>query len=285
MQFPIESLNLQMLNVGYAVHNGDWNWQQVSSPFTRIYLVTKGEARLHLPDAEVRLRPHHLYIVPAYTIHSYACEGVFEHYYLHLYEGFKNETNVFDKFVFPYEVQAEDTDLQLFQDMCRNHPEARLPESNPKAYDINTSFADYAKRYNALALWQKMQLRGSMLLLFSRFMQHASPRVWTTDERMTKVLTHIHNHLYDDIDIATLASIACITKPYLIRLFKQEFGLSPLHYINRKKIEKSQLVLLTTNQPVKEIAYTMGFNDYSYFIRLFKKAVGITPGDYRLSMR
>ena len=64
MQFPIESLNLQMLNVGYAVHNGDWNWQQVSSPFTRIYLVTKGEARLHLPDAEVRLRPHHLYIVP-----------------------------------------------------------------------------------------------------------------------------------------------------------------------------------------------------------------------------
>ena len=47
----------------------------------------------------------------------------------------------------------------------------------------------------------------------------------------------------------------------------------------------SQLVLLTTNQPVKDVAYTMGFNDYSYFIRLFKKIVCMTPGEYRQSMR
>lgn len=39
---PIESLNLQMLNVGLARHNGDWNWQNVLSPFTRIYLCTEG---------------------------------------------------------------------------------------------------------------------------------------------------------------------------------------------------------------------------------------------------
>lgn len=285
MQFPIESLNLRMLNVGYAVHNGDWNWQNVSSPFTRIYLVTEGEAQLHLPDTVIRLRPRHLYIVPAYTLHSYECQGVFEHYYLHLYEGFKNETNVFEMFSFPFEVQATEMELLLFKEMCQHHPEARLPESNPQTYDTNIRFADNVKRYNALSLWEKMRLRGSMLMLFSRFMQQATPRVWTNDERMTKVLTHIHNHLYDDIDIGTLASLACITKPYLIRLFKQEFGRSPLHYINEKKIEKSQLLLLTTNQPVKEIAYTIGFNDLSYFIRLFKKTVGLTPAAYRLIMR
>ena len=285
MQFPIESLNLQMLNVGYARHDGDWNWQQVSSPFTRIYFVTEGEARLHLTDGVVVLRPRHLYVIPAYTRHSYECQGVFGHYYLHLYEGFKNETNVFEMFRLPFEVEATDMELQLFQEMCSNHPEAQLPESNPQVYDTNTSFADYAKRYNALSLWQKMRLRGIMLMLFARFMRQATPRVWTTDERMTKVLAYIHNHLYDDIDIDALASVACITKPYLIRLFTQEFGQSPLHYINKKKIEKSQLVLLTSDLPVKAVAYTMGFNDYSYFIRLFKKIVGITPGEYRLSLR
>ena len=39
MHFPIESFNFQMLNVGLAHHNGDWNWKNVSSPFTRIYYV------------------------------------------------------------------------------------------------------------------------------------------------------------------------------------------------------------------------------------------------------
>ena len=95
MQMPIESLNLLMLNVGKAQHNGDWNWRDVSSPFTRIYYVTKGEAWLHLPKEMIKLRPHFLYIIPAYTLHSYECHSVFEHYYLHVYEGFKNETNVF----------------------------------------------------------------------------------------------------------------------------------------------------------------------------------------------
>ena len=58
-----------------------------------------------------------------------------------------------------------------------------------------------------------------------------------------------------------------------------------MRYINKKKIESGQLLLLTSDKPVKEIAYTLGFNDHSYFIRLFKKLVGVTPLEYRLSMR
>ena len=50
MQMPIESLNLLVLNVGFAHHDGDWNWQGVQSPFTRIYYVTEGSARLHLEN-------------------------------------------------------------------------------------------------------------------------------------------------------------------------------------------------------------------------------------------
>ena len=73
MHLPIESFNFQMLNVGLAHHNGDWNWKHVSSPFTRIYYVKEGEAQIHLPKQVVRLRPGYLYIVPAYTLHSYEC--------------------------------------------------------------------------------------------------------------------------------------------------------------------------------------------------------------------
>ena len=283
--FPIESLNLQMLNVGFARHNGDWNWKNVTSPFTRIFYVTEGEAKLILPDNTVTLKPRHLYIVPPYVQHSYECRGRFFLYYLHVYERVKSESNVFELYTLPTEVKAEPIDALIFENFCKAHPDAKLPESNPQAYDNTTSFTDYAKRYNALTLGQKMRLRGTMLMLFSKFMQRATPRVWTSDERMTKVLAYIQNHLYDNIDVEVLAGIACVNKCYFIRLFKRELGQSPLRYINQKKTEKAQLLLLTADMPVKEVAYELGFFDLSYFIRLFKKKVGMTPQEYRASMR
>ena len=91
IQIPIESMNLMMLNVGFATHHADWNWQEVSSPFIRIFYVVEGEAILHLSDEDVRLKPSHMYIIPAYTTHSYECHGLFKLYYLHMYEGFKND--------------------------------------------------------------------------------------------------------------------------------------------------------------------------------------------------
>lgn len=48
-------------------------------------------------------------------------------------------------------------------------------------------------------------------------------------------------------------------------------GMSPLQYINRKKIDRAELLLITGDQPIKEIAYDLGYNDHSYFIRLFKR--------------
>lgn len=283
--FPIESLNLQMLNVGLAHHEGDWNWQLVNSPFTRIFLVAEGQARLHLASKTVELQPDGLYIVPAYAVHSYECTGHFVHYYIHVYEGFKNESNVFDMFDFPTEVAANPLDYSIFEAMCNEHPEAALPESDPQAYDNTSNFIAYAARYNALPIGQKMWLRGAMLMLFAKFLRQATPKVWTTDKRMLKVLTYVHHHLCDDPNLDTLASMACLTKSYLIRLFDRDLGMSPLRYINKKRIERSQLLLLTENMSVKEVAYALGFTDQSYFIRLFKKSVGLTPQEYRSSMR
>ena len=58
-------------------------------------------------------------------------------------------------------------------------------------------------------------------------------------------------------------------------------GTSPLQYINKKKVERAQLLLCTTDMPVKEVAYRIGFNDQSYFIRMYRKVTGTTPQEYR----
>ncbi len=285
MQLPIESINLQMLNVGFARHDGDWNWQDVESPFARIYYVTEGRAKVHLPSGTIELRPHYLYVIPSYTRHTTECTGRFSHYYLHVYEGFKKDTDVFEYFDFPYEVKAEVGDDRLFADMCRLHPYAALPASDPSSYDFASKFISYVRRYNDMQLYEKMQLRGSILMLFSRFVQYAVPRVWTMDDRMKEVVNYIHSHINDTIDVDALSQVACVTKPYLTRLFQRHFNTSPLQYINQKKVEKAQLLLLTDNMSVKELAYSLGFNDHSYFIRMFRKMSGRTPNQYREDMR
>jgi AraC-like DNA-binding protein len=58
-----------------------------------------------------------------------------------------------------------------------------------------------------------------------------------------------------------------------------------VQYINSKKVERAQLLLYTTDIPVKEVAYELGFNDHSYFIRMFRKVTGITPQEYRRQLR
>ena len=63
MNIPIESLILIMLNVEFARHHADWKWQGVSSPVTRLFLVTDGEAKVHLPDKAVTLLPGHAHMV------------------------------------------------------------------------------------------------------------------------------------------------------------------------------------------------------------------------------
>ena len=285
VQIPIESMNLMLLNVGRAQHNADWNWKDVSSPFIRIYYVLEGEAIIHLAEHNIRLLPRHLYFIPAYTVHSYECHGLFVHYYLHVYEGFKNEMNLQEVYELPIEVEGSEVAAQLFEHLCNRLPEARLPHSDPNSYDTSAQTSDYVQRYRDMALWEKMELRGAMLMIMSHFIRQAKPRVWTQDERMKRVLEYVHSHISDSINIEQLADVACITKPYFIRLFKHEFGFPPVQYINRKKVERAQLLLFTTDKAVKEVAFILGFSDQNYFIRLFHKLTGITPQEYRRKLR
>ena len=96
-----------------------------------------------------------------------------------------------------------------------------------------------------------------------------------------RVIHYIGDNQNKHIDMDELATIACVAKSYFIRLFTAALGMSPIRYVNRKKIERAQLMLMTEQTHVKEVAFRLGFDDHSYFIRLFKKTTGLTPNEYR----
>ena len=147
----------------------------------------------------------------------------------------------------PTEVWAGNSVKRLFEYVSTQHPDAKLPGPDPKSYNTSAQTSDYVKRYMNMALWEKMELRGAMLMIMSHFIREAKPRIWTSDERMKRVLKHIHEHIADEIDVTELADVATVTKTYFIRLFKQEFAQTPVQYINRKKVERAQLLLFTSD--------------------------------------
>ena len=281
MNLQVEQMHPLVLNVGLAVHNADWNWKNVNSPFTRLYYVTEGSAQIELPDGIYTLSPKHMYFIPAFTIHTNICKSNFVHYYLHIYEDHYSDNDWLDHWKFPVEIEATDLDLALFKRLCEINPHMTLQKSDPTTYDNNPTLMQNLIKNRQRAFCDKVESRGIVFQLLSRFFKQGQSKIEMEDNRIAKTVLYIRKHLNEAIELEKLAEISCLSKDHFIRLFKKELGTTPLQYINQKKIEKAQLLLTTEELAVKEIAFQLAFEDYSYFNRLFKKITGVTPQEYR----
>ena len=281
MTQSIDQLHLLILNVGLAIHNADWNWRNVNSPFTRLYYVTEGAARILLPTGIQELKPDHLYLVPSFKTHSYLCDTHFAHYYLHIYEDHQSESSILEDFSFPTEIPAGDLELPLIKRLCGINPTMQLPQSDPTSYDNNPTLIKNIIKNKQRTFCDKVESRGIVYQLMARFLKDAQPKAEINDDRIQKVLSYIRKNIYKTIDIDSLAAISCLSKDHFIRLFRKEVNNTPLQYINQKKIEKAQLILITDSMPIKNISYLLAYEDHSYFNRLFKKLTGVTPQQYR----
>ena len=281
----IDHLHPLVLNIGLAIHDANWNWQNVCSPFYRLYYITKGHAQIRFPNGIIELKPDHLYFIPAFMQHSYICNAHFEHYYLHIYEDHQYDALILDKWDFPTEITATSIDKALVTRLCEINPNMKLASSNPATYDNTPTLTSNLQKNRQRALCDKIESRGIVYQLLSRFFKYARPKIVTKDKRIEEALDYISRHICEDIDLDKLALETCLSKDHFIRIFKKETGMTPLKFINQKKIERAQLMLVTQPVSVKNIALALAYEDFSYFNRLFKKTTGFTPKDYRLRQR
>ena len=93
------------------------------------------------------------------------------------------------------------------------------------------------------------------------------------------------NEYHTDITLSDLAKYFSRSNSYISHLFRKNSGMTLRAYCNRLKLNDAKKLLLTTEIPVTEVAINTGFNDTSYFIRLFKEEFGITPLQYRYTTR
>lgn len=281
MHLPPEIFNLILLNIGYSELNADWNWKDVYSPFARIYYVTEGKARTHFGNNTYVLEPGYLYLTPPFTLHDDECEGLFSLYYIHFYEKIINRESIFDKYEFPVQVKATSLDSLLIEELHKINPERHLRQIDPKLYDNPPTFSQFMAYTNKMPLHTLIETQSILSLIISRFFAARRNKSSEKDDRITKSLHYIHENIDKNISISDLSELTCVSEDHFIRIFRNEMKQTPIKYINLKKIEKAQLLLLTSDMPIRNIAIDLSLDNTPYFNRLFKKITGKTPVQYR----
>ena len=96
-----------------------------------------------------------------------------------------------------------------------------------------------------------------------------------------RALQYISTHYAQPLTVASVAGEIGLSPNYFATLFRQKVGETFHAYLLRVRVEEGKQLLLSTRDPLTDIAVALGFADQSYFCRVFKKLVGMTPGQYR----
>lgn len=102
---------------------------------------------------------------------------------------------------------------------------------------------------------------------------------------LQRVLDYIEAHLEESISIQALSEIAGLSKFHFGRTFKHSKDMTPHEYMVQCRVRRTQRLLTETDMPLSEIALASGFSDQSHCARRFRQQIGITPSQYRRSMR
>lgn len=95
------------------------------------------------------------------------------------------------------------------------------------------------------------------------------------------ILHYIHEHLTEKIAVDALSRKVYLSRNVFFKWFKEQFGITPLDYINNERIKLAKQLLADQRNSVSAVSMQCGFSDVNYFIRLFRKNEGITPKTYR----
>lgn len=103
----------------------------------------------------------------------------------------------------------------------------------------------------------------------------------SSHQSVQEIIDYTEDHYKEDISIQDLAEHCSINANYASHLFKQETGITFIGYLTSLRIDHASWLLKNTDTAIFLVASTVGYGDYFYFAKVFKKATGYTPTNYR----
>ncbi len=99
----------------------------------------------------------------------------------------------------------------------------------------------------------------------------------TNNKHVISIIKHIDEHISEPITLSTVSDRVKLSKEYTSHIFKKETGKTVTEYINERKLFFARKMILETKYPLTYVSERVGYENYSYFSKLFKKRFGISP--------
>lgn len=145
-----------------------------------------------------------------------------------------------------------------------------------REFDEETAFSDVALRLAVGSILLGMMRSGAMI-------QHEGLEVrGEVVEAIYRAVVHINSHYAEKISAKQLCLLTGMSYSFFSRSFKEITGKNFKEYLNMIRVNQAERLLTTTDKTINEIGNECGYNDDSYFIKVFREGKGMTPGEYKL---
>lgn len=276
-QFPVGLHKLEYpadTDVMFYVH-----WHQEFE----FLVLTEWKVLFTIEDREYVMNPGDIVFINSNYLHTAKniCGGVCSFYAIDFSYHVLNEDihSIFskkfirpilnDKYVFPEFMPVSEDEDKCWQKDIRNylHEIGECPEHELEPFELMI-------RSRILAIWDILDKNGVRAQKDNDIESRYS-------ERLEPVISYIKENYAYEITLGELAAILPMSEGQFSRVFKQTMKLSPIQYLMRYRILQSCKLLQDTEKKIGEIANLSGFNNISYFNRVFLNTIGCTPKEYR----
>lgn len=194
--------------------------------------------------------------------HSYGCDtSTWNHSWLHFSGSFVK--NVLENNNIPPNKFVDIGGPELFEELLLNIHNEIYYNSNPSMKIISNNIENCFIKMN-----RDIQKRSSKHI----------------PEEFTLIKQKLDLFYSEPISIKMLADSLNLSVPYFCKRFKEFFYESPIDYLINKRIEISKYFLENTDLQISEISLWVGYEDFYYFSKLFKKKVGVSPRKFRAAL-
>ncbi|MFD2115312.1 AraC family transcriptional regulator [Paenibacillus yanchengensis] len=263
--------NLQVHLVSSYFSHCHLKWREIDyiPTYNKFYWIVDGEGWLKIGEDEYYPKAGQLCLMPANVKQSYSVinDNTYRKYWCHF--------------------TATIGDLDLFQWLAVPH--CLTIKHNQQ--QLHQFFKELTHLYEDDSLTARIREKAILLEIIAAFLNEAEPAMQfvanrTQDlDRLQSIEHFIQEHLAEPVTLEQIAKHVHLHPNYLVRYFNKHFAVSPLKYLNRKRMQKASALLSTTSLPVREIAEQVGFSDTNHFAKAFRKENSCSPTEYRLQVR
>lgn len=270
----------------YRLHAQHSLWTHCHDYF-QIWYIAKGSFTHKVNDEAYQICKGDAFVIPPFTLHSLDIDsGVeLEIFGCEFMPSFVNER------LESMPTRADFFDVAFLEFFLRQDTGLHSKISLDNAAELTVKnlmkemLAEYEKRHPFFQLVLKAHLLQLLSVLIRQLNGELVQAVFEKSEKyrkiMNRVVDYIRNHYHENLNLNTLCTVSALSRSMFCGLFKEWTGKTFNRYVTDLRISQAKAMLKQLELSVTDVCYSVGFNEPSYFCRIFKKYTGISPSEFR----